>query len=167
MSLFRFFFSCIIFICMVSFLLGCTIKQSANQKRLLMHTITWQFPMDNDSVGHFNPADAPSRVLLHDHIIYFNDPTFNRLNALNIRTGSVKWGVKNSVPNDVEHLAYFSNHIFITSQRSKVFVFDSNLCLVDSKRIGDSVSVPSIDSITEDSLTIITTYTQNNDTGMA
>jgi hypothetical protein len=166
MSSFRLIIPSVIILIIIFILSGCSSKESTKQKRLLKDTIIWQFPMNNDSIGIFsNPVDAPTRILLHGNIIYFNDPTFCRLNALNTSTGSVKWGIKKSIPDDVEHLAYFSNHIFITSQRSNVFVFDSNLCLVDSKRIGDSVSVPTIDSMTEDSLTIITTYDLFNDTG--
>jgi hypothetical protein len=121
--------------------------------------------MGTDSIGLFSgPFDIPSGIILHDSIVYFDDPIFLRFNALNVNTGVVKWGVKGSLPDQPEQIVYFSNHIIAPCQRGRVYVYDANFKLIDTIKIGQPYSRTQIDSITENSLIITATFDQPNDT---
>ena len=120
----------------------------------LVSRTNWHFPFGTDSVGSFNPWILYRGILLHDSLVYFGDPEFQRLNALNLQTGQVHWGRKGALPRRIDGFAFVAGRIVAPTDTGVVYL---------NKNLEQSIliEVPDIDrplrfsSVTQDSAILI------------
>ena len=145
--------------CLIAFFIAlsvvhCRKSDAAIQEMQLVSRTNWVFPLGTDSVGSFTPWILYRGILLHDSLVYFGDPEFQRLNALNLQTGQVHWGRKGALPRRIDGFALVADRIVAPTDTGVMYL---------NKNLEQStlIEVPDIDrplrfsSVTQDSAILI------------